>query len=854
MSFSSLKALLRDWPQTPVPAATFDSKPQERLRRVLAAFRDQNVRPGPADLVTLVRHVLRQEHLKHPGVVPCLELPGPTPPKPWPSADVWQSHGCRMVGIGNQLRIEADDWKPNWLTTLHRQGPENSPYAGSPFAPAEAEEVRHPRLQHPEEWQVPADPAVRAAFHGFTHYISRSQAETVRSVLLSPPGSNLMVVMPTGGGKSLVGLAASFIGHASRGVSLVLVPTVALAFDQVEQARRWRPRDSVDAWHSGLSSEERKAIRQRLRDGTQRLLFLAPESVRILKDDLLVLAQTGWLHSVVIDEAHLLSQWGGSFRPDMQWMTATLRLLRDNCPAVSPPFRTVLMTATLTQEVYQDLRTLFPGLIPVASVHLRPEPDYYLCQATAEDDKEAKVLEILRHAPRPAILYTTKVEDAKAWHRKCLQAGWTRTGLLHGESSPADRDKAVRLWRENALDLMVATSAFGLGMDKGDVRLVLHACVPETMDRFYQEIGRGGRDGRASASAMVYTTADYRLAVRLGQPNAVTNELGLERWRSMWLHKTEEGKGIYCLDLRTMRPGLTWDSDRNIAWNLRTLLLMVRAGVLEFLDAPSPQIIRGKNEADEAWEERLRAAWDEAETTARVRLTGNAPLDEASWIASVGQFRAETAETAQSRWKQLSEVIHTKKRQASDLPRALQRIYEVPDACVDQVWPNPEVNLVPTALSIKRNHSECLPEFLNNRISNQGTCFITYDPGLKCGDLADHMLSLIEKLLKFGIQEVALPKDKINDWFPQQNTNLPFCIVRDLEDEDPLHNPPTTSRVSVLPTTVNAVPDALLLLHRTLHFIVLPKDCREPGHTHRRIGDTFTNIIDLNTFFDFTNP
>jgi ATP-dependent DNA helicase RecQ len=853
MSFARLKALLRDWPNTPVPSGPFDTDPQERLRGVLYGFQYQNVRPGAADLVTLVRHVLRQEHLQHPGVVPCLELPGPTPPTPWPGAEVWQSHGCRMFSIQNQLRIEADDWKPNWLTALHRQGSENSPHVDSPFAPGEAEEVRHPRLQHPEQWQVRADPAVRAAFHGFPHYISRSQAETVRSVLLSPPGSNLMVVMPTGGGKSLVGLAASFIGQAVRGVSLVLVPTVALAFDQVEQTRRWRPGDTVDAWHSGLNSEERKAIRQRLREGSQRLLFLAPESVRILKDDLLVLAQAGWLHSVVIDEAHLLSQWGGSFRPDMQWMTATLRLLRDSCPA-SRPFRTVLMTATLTREVYQDLRTLFPGLIPVASVHLRPEPDYYLCQATADDDKEAKVLEILRHAPRPAILYTTEVKDAKAWHRKCLQAGWTRIGLLHGESSATDRDKAVRLWRENALDLMVATSAFGLGMDKGDVRLVLHACVPETMDRFYQEIGRGGRDGRASISAMVYTKADYRLAGRLGQPATVTNELGLERWRSMWLARTEEGEGINCLNLRTTRPGLTWDSDRNIGWNLRTLLLLVRAGVLEFLDVPSPQIMRGADETDVVWEERLRAAWDVAETTARVRLTGIAPLDPTSWNASVGQFRAETAETALSRWKQLSEVIHSKKRQASDLPRALQKIYEVPEACVFHVWPNPEVNLVPAALSIERNHRQRLPEFLTNRISNQGTCFITYDPTLTSGGLADHMHSLIETLLRFGIQEVALPRDKMKHWFPQQNTNLPFCIVRGIEEEDPLHNSPTTSRVSVLPAKVNAVPDALLMLDRPLHFIVLSKDCLEPGHPHRRIGDTFANVIDLHTFFSFTNP
>jgi hypothetical protein len=281
---------------------------------------------------------------------------------------------------------------------------------------------------------------------------------------------------------------------------------------------------------------------------------------------------------------------------------------------------------------------------------------------------------------------------------------------------------------------------------------------------------------------------------------------------------------------------------------------MVRAGVLEFMDAPTPKITRGVEETDAVWEERLRAAWDEAETTARVRLKGNAPLNEASWNDSVGQFRAETAETAQSRWKQLSEVVHSKKRQANDLPRSLEKIYEVHEACVFQVWPNPEVKLVPAALSITRNHRERLPEVLSNQINQQGTCFIIYDSVLKCGELADHMLTLIETLLKFGIQEVALPEDKMNHWFPHQNTNLPFCIVRGLKDEDPLHNPPMTARVSALPATVNAVPDPLLLLQRPLHFIVLPKECREPGHPHRCIGDTFTNVIDLHTFFNFTNP
>jgi ATP-dependent DNA helicase RecQ len=841
-SFASIKAALRCWPNDLVPTHVFLEHPHERLRKTLLNLSQA----GTADIASLVCHVLRFEQM-HYGGVQKLTLPMT---KPWPTANEWKAHGCRVREVSGTFEVEAEAWEPTWLTILHRGSDQQA--EANPLAAVEAEEIRHPRLCKPEAWQVKADSALAAAFTGFTHYLSAAQAETVRAVMLSPPGSTRLIILPTGSGKSLVGLANALLGKVQKGVALIIVPTIALAFDQVEQARAWRPQDSIDAWHSGLNKAQRKAIRQRLLAGTQRLLFLAPESLRVLKDELIKVAATGWLRSVVVDEAHLISQWGGSFRPEMQLMSATLRQLRDSCPTRAE-FRTLLMTATLTAETYADLSQLFGSMETLAAVHLRPEPDYFMARCQTEDEKTARILEALRHAPRPAILYVTKVKDAKQWHKRCIAEGWLRSGLVHGESTSAERERAITQWREDQLDLMVATSAFGLGMDKGDVRLVLHACVPETLDRFYQEVGRGGRDGRASVSLMIWTLADLKLASRMSSANLISDELGLSRWQSMWHDRTDHGEISY-LNLRTTRPGIQWDSDRNIEWNLRTLLLLARAGVLELHELPSPDLARLPGEDDEDYQTRREKAWAEANDTCVVRLLDVAPIFESSWQDRVGKYRQQSMEAGALNWQRMEDVLTSKRR----LPDVLREVYRVPDAGIHDVALHPSEVEVPTPpKDLCRKLSLSLENATRTAIN--GLLILIYEAnGVASYELLRTQISLLKTLISHGVREIAVPAKWLerSHWDEHRNP-VPdlarqsiegFIVVRDLAELDPWDRQPDVPRASLVMPDDMSVPDFLYSINRPLHLLIMPETSPDPANPSRQIGDVRSNVMSLKDF------
>ena len=169
----------------------------------------------------------------------------------------------------------------------------------------------------------------------------------------------------------------------------------------------------------------------------------------------------------------------------------------------------------------------------VSSVHIRPEPQYWISREDDDRLKEDKVLEVIRHAPRPVILYVTKRADARTWCKRLKAEGYKRVDMFHGETPDVDRDRIIGAWSRNEIDLIVATSAFGVGIDKSDVRTVVHAAVPETVDRFYQEVGRGGRDGAASGSLLIYSAKDLGVAERIGTPSLISEELAFERWDAM---------------------------------------------------------------------------------------------------------------------------------------------------------------------------------------------------------------------------------------------------------------------------------------------------------------------------------
>ncbi|MCB1129529.1 MAG: ATP-dependent DNA helicase RecQ [Verrucomicrobiae bacterium] len=663
--------------------------------------------------------------------------------------------------------------------------------------------------------------------------------------MLSPPGCVRLVVLPTGSGKSLVGLSAALAGPAKAGgTTIIVVPTIALAFDQMEQARKHAPPGAaVDAWRSGLDPATSEAIRTRLHSGQQRLLYVSPESlVGRLRRDISEAAKRGFLSTVIIDEAHLVTQWGASFRPEFQTLTALWKNLRSACPA-GRAFKTLLMTATVTPQTHADLCRLFhtddgPAMVTLAAIHLRPEPDYHTAHCNTEEERKARVLEILRHAPRPAILYVTKVEDAIRWHRWCLNQGWSRTGLIHGECAAHDREQAITNWREGATDLMVATSAFGVGMDKGDVRLVLHACVPENVDRFYQEVGRGGRDGTACVSILLSTQEDFRTGSGMSSPKLIGDELGLDRWRTLW-PGNKVGDDQYLLDLRALRPGKKWDSERNIGWNIRTILMLVRAGVLELVDTGIDFA-----EADGEGKPSVHAT---------VRLLKNSPNTEEDWDAQVGTYRKEVMAAARRDWNSMERIL----RNDAPLASILRQTYLVPAAGIHDVTEIPVDEIPSPPEDLCASLATHLTTALG--IHASGTVLITYrtSSGPLRDDLPRKLAETLRRLAAAGIREVSLPPAwRVRKfWYGERNPisemqmQAPekFLIVRDPAEDSRFAHHAAIPRVSFIPPDLagHPIPDSLLFISRPLHLILVPEECPDPGHPLRRITDGGFPSIEL---------
>jgi hypothetical protein len=193
------------------------------------------------------------------------------------------------------------------------------------------------------------------------------------------------------------------------------------------------------------------------------------------------------------------------------------------------------------------------------------------------------VIDAIRRAPRPFILYVTRPDEAAQWLELLLAKGFERVRHFTGETPAGERQRLLEDWKRDRLDGMVATSAFGLGVDKGDVRTIVHATLPESLDRFYQEVGRSGRDGMASASLLLFTESDVEQARGMAGARLIGNDIGYDRWTAMVdnpLHLASAPGDIW-LDLDRLRPDLNTHGKTNRMWNLRTLNLMASAGLIE---------------------------------------------------------------------------------------------------------------------------------------------------------------------------------------------------------------------------------------------------------------------------------
>jgi ATP-dependent DNA helicase RecQ len=425
---------------------------------------------------------------------------------------------------------------------------------------------------------------------GYTHWQSQAQKEATWLALTSPPGSTTLIALPTGSGKSL---CFQILSRFRSGLTVVVVPTVALAMDQWRSAKEVLggiPDLNPQYFAADDTNLNPETVISDVREGRTRLLFTSPEAcvsgrLRYALDEA---AQRHQLENLVVDEAHIIESWGAYFRVDFQ-MLATLT--RRWSASTDSGLRTYLLSATFTPRTRSVLQKLFGTgggeWREFISQRLRPEMTYYSHSFPTIEAQQRAVRECAWRLPRPAIIYTTEVAEAKRFAQLLRHEGFKRLGCFHGETRTAERRSLLAKWRNDDIDVMVATSAFGLGVDKPDVRTVVHACMPENLHRYYQEVGRGGRDGASSICILIPTEKDYEVAKGL-TPRLLSEEIVQKRWESMWQDRENISQDDFTWKLNTgsRRTELLGQRtyNENVRWNKRLILQLLRAGKLEVLD------------------------------------------------------------------------------------------------------------------------------------------------------------------------------------------------------------------------------------------------------------------------------